>query len=77
MYLPTNFPMGILASMGPDLAGSLQANAAISVQVTVGLTEFTRIYKKNSINYIITYVCDFQSDGNLNFKSKTTQHIIL
>lgn len=43
--LPTNFPIGILANMGPDFAGSLQAYAAISVQVTVGLTEFTRIYK--------------------------------
>lgn len=55
-FLPTNFPIGILASMGPDLAGSLQAKAAMSVQVTVGLTEFTRIYKTTHI-YNTTCTC--------------------
>lgn len=54
-FLPTNFPIGILASIGPDLAGSLQAKAAMSVQVTVGLTEFTRIYKTQH-TYITIHV---------------------
>ena len=45
IFLPANFPRGILSSTGFDFASSDQAILPISVHTTVGFTAFTLICK--------------------------------